>query len=409
MAHYIDNFQPQQGGECYTLLVTKIRLLVITLTILIVGSLGYLATLYARGFRFDTKTFKFTPNGILVIKSDPSGAQIFINGELKTASDASISVSPGTYDVTLKKEGFISWNKRLTIEKEVVTEADVSLFRTVASLSPITFSGCVNPKVSFDYARIACFIPQNDIGLWVIETFNLPLGFVREPRRVTDGDLTDTIWDFSPNDRQILLTTKQGMFLLDTGTFTPQAQRVNVASRKNTILAEWEEEKQIKLTAQLRNLSPEVADILNRKASSVAFSFDETKVLYTASGSATLRDNLIPSLPGSSTQKQERDIKEGNTYIYDIKEDRNFLVYEGEINPATTALRWFPTSQNLILAEDGKITIMDYDGTNRQVIYSGSYIAPNAYPSSSPGKLLILTNLGATDASFPNLYSLSLK
>jgi len=50
LAHYIDNFQPQQGGECYTLLVTKIRLLVITLTILIVGSLGYLATLYAREF-----------------------------------------------------------------------------------------------------------------------------------------------------------------------------------------------------------------------------------------------------------------------------------------------------------------------------------------------------------------------
>ncbi len=389
--------------------MAKIRLLVVTLTILIVGTLGYLLTLYARGYRFDTKTFKFTPNGILVIKSEPSGAQIFINGELKTASDASISLSPGTYDVTLKKEGFINWNKRLTIEKEVVTQADVSLFRIIPSLSPLTFSGCVNPKISFNYARIACYIPQNDTGLWLIETLNLPLGFVREPRRVTDGDLTAATWDFSPNDRELLLTTKLGIFLLDTGTFTPQGQRVNISSRKNAVLAEWKKEDQTKFTARLRNLSPEVADILSRRTSSVVFSFDETKVFYTASSSAILKDNLIPSLPGSSTQKQDRHIEVGKTYVYDIKEDRNFLIYEGEIDSNTTALRWFPTSMNLILAQEGKITIMDYDGTNRQIVYSGSYIAPNAYPSSSAGKLLILTNLGATDASFPNLYSLSLK
>jgi hypothetical protein len=51
---------------------------------------------------------------------------------------------------------------------------------------------------------------------------------------------------------------------------------------------------------------------------------------------------------------------------------------------------------------------MDYDGTNRQEVYSGSYIAPHAFPTVNKERLLILTNLGA-DSVLPNLYSLSLK
>jgi hypothetical protein len=51
---------------------------------------------------------------------------------------------------------------------------------------------------------------------------------------------------------------------------------------------------------------------------------------------------------------------------------------------------------------------MDYDGTNRQVVYSGSYIMPSAFPYSNTSKLLILTNLGSNN-SIPNLYTLTVK
>jgi len=67
-----------------------------------------------------------------------------------------------------------------------------------------------------------------------------------------------------------------------------------------------------------------------------------------------------------------------------------------------------PTSRHLIESLDGKIVIMDYDGTNRQTVFSGNYIAPHAYPYINASKLLILTNLGS-DSQTPNLYSLSIK
>jgi hypothetical protein len=137
-------------------------------------------------------------------------------------------------------------------------------------------------------------------------------------------------------------------------------------------------------------------------------------ILYTASDSATLSDGLIRTLPGSSTQHQERDIQVGHTYVYDIKEDRNFLITDQAVtidnndSPQDGAVRWMSTSRNLLLAQPGQIIIMDYDGTNRQVVYSGSYSAPSVFPFSNTTKLLILTNLGAP-AGAANLYTLTVK
>ena len=396
----------------YNWAMTRLRVLLGLLTLFVVGILSLLVSLYARGYRFDSQTLRFKPSGLLVVKSDPSGAQVFVNRELSTATDTTISLAPGTYDVSIRKEGFHIWNKRLVIEKEVVTEAFASLFRVAPSLSSVTFSGAVSPVLSADGTRIAYATPPSREdpekgGLWIIETVNLPLGFARDPRRVADGDLTAADWQFSPDGREILVSVGQSVFLLDSSTFTPQARRVNVAARKEIILAEWEEERGTRLSSQIKILPDELVDILERKANSIVFSPDETKILYTASGSATIRENLIKSLPGSSSQKEERDIKEGRTYVYDIKEDRNFLIDEGVVPEVTRRLSWFPTSKHLVLSEAGKITIIDYDGTNKQLVYSGSYVSPHAYPFGSTSRLLILTNLGADTT--PNLYSLTLK
>lgn len=350
------------------------------------------------------------PRGLLVVKSEPTGAQIFVNGELKSATDATLSLSPDTYDVSVRKEGYLAWNKRLVIEKEIVTTATISLFRTAPALTPITFAGSVNPAPSDDLSKIAYAVPlsknasQNGkAGLWVIETAELPLGFSRDPREVTDGDFSDAKWFFSPDARQLLVTTKTGVYLVDATTFTAQNTRVNVAFRKDAILKDWETQRKNKLSAQIRNLPDKLVDVLNRKTSSIIFSPDETKILYTASASATLDANLVRELPGSSTQKQERSIEIGKTYVYDIKEDRNFQVGEtGQV------LHWFPTSNNLVLAEEAKVTIMDYDGTNQQPVYTGSYVFPRAFPYANTNKLLILTNLGS-NGSPANLYSISLK
>lgn len=400
--------------------MTKIRVIFFLITLIVVGGVGLFASYYARGYRLNLQTFKFQPNGILVLRSEPDGASVYVNGDLKTATNANISLPPGTYDIEVRKDGYFSWYKRLTIEKEIVTQAAISLFKNVPSLSPVTSTGAVNPVISEDGSKIVfSILPSTDTGtdktgLWSLDTFSLPLGFGAGPKRITDGDMTGASYVFSPDGRQILLTISNGIFLLDTGTFIAQNQRVNIASKKDVTITGWTGEKENKNQNLIRNLSPEVADILSRKSSSFVFSPDGNLILYSASSSGTLPEGLTRPLPGASTQRQERAIQSGHTYVYDIKEDRNFLITDQPVtinnidNPQMAAVRWMSSSRHFLLAQSGQIMIMDYDGTNRQIVYSGSYFAPDAFPFSNTSKLLILTNLGAPSGS-ANLYTLTVK
>lgn len=385
----------------------KTRVVIFLTTILVVGIAGTIALLYAKGYRFNTETREFGPNGLLVANSEPTGAQIFVNGELKSATNATVPLPPGTYDVSLKKEGFLPWNKRISINQEEVTQVDVSLFSSAPSLSAITFSGASNPVLSHDFTKIAYSVPLDPDnpekeGIWVLDTGNLPLGFNREPRRITDGDMTKATYSWSPDSRELLVTTPTAVYLLSDAEFMPQSRRENIASQKAKILADWEIENAQKLNAQLAKLPDQFQDIFKTKATDIIFSPNENKILYTGTTNANLPTDVVKQLPGSSTQKQTRDIKKDIKYIYDIKEDRNF-----EISDADQPIYWFPTSHHIVVPEENKISIMDYDGTNKQTVFGGGYEFPHAYAATSNGRLIILTGFGASDNQ--NLYSLGVK
>lgn len=385
--------------------MTRIRVFLFLITIIFVSLTGFFVIQYARGYRFDFANLTFIPTGLLVATSTPDGAQIFINGDLRSATNTTISLPPGTLDIEIRKEGFLPWRKRLTIVQEIVTKTDAVLFPAVPSLSPLTFTGAASPVVSPESTKIAYAAAGDKTGLWVIDLADLPLGFSREPRQVTDGDMRNASWTWSPDSRQILLTTPRGTFLVESGTFTPQANLVNIAGTRLTELKkQWTEITKRRFDGQIAKLPGELADIITRRTTNIQFSPDETKVLYTATAEARIPDNLIPPVPGASTQRQERAIKTGQTYVYDIKEDRNFAVGE-----EGAEIRWFPTSRHLILAKAGIVVVLDYDGTNRQQVWSGPYTAPYAYAFVNATKLVILTNLGASNGNLSNLYALSLR
>lgn len=404
--------------------MAKLRLLLLFLTIFVVGTLGTLTFLFAKGYRFDSDKGTVGPSGLLVIKSNPDGAQVFINGELKGATNTTMSLAPGIYDVKVSKESYTKWSKRLEIQKEIVTEATAHLFKTTLSLTSITGDGVKNPSISPDLSKIAYIITDSTTnteksGLWILENINLPLGFSRDPKRVTDGDLTNATWIWSPTSREILLETLGGSYLLDTSKFTQQRQLVNITSTKNEILNKWQTEASEKTQSQLKVLPETLTELISESSSSIVFSPDEDMVLYKANKDYDIPNELIKPFPGASTQKQERHIKSGQTYVYDIREDRNFLVdsdnetqivgtWSNKPVVSERSLVWYPSSRQLILSEKDNITIMDYDGTNHQVVYSGSYVAPHTFPTYSLDKILILTNLGATEV-LPNLYSLTIK
>ncbi len=120
--------------------------------------------MYAKGIRFNFEESKVTPTGLLVVKSVPDGAEIYINGEFKNATNTNITLVPETYDIRIEKEGFFTWNKRLTIEKEAVTEVTAHLFKSAPSLSATTLAGAINPVPSRDFTKIAYIVPPTSNG-----------------------------------------------------------------------------------------------------------------------------------------------------------------------------------------------------------------------------------------------------
>ena len=69
-----------------------------------------------------------TPTGWITIDSDPSQAKVFINGkEITTTPTTLTDVQPGTYDLTLTKEGYEDWNDKIAVSAGAITSVNATL------------------------------------------------------------------------------------------------------------------------------------------------------------------------------------------------------------------------------------------------------------------------------------------
>ena len=152
--------------------------------------------------------------------------------------------------------------------------------------------------------------------------------------------------------------------------------------------------------------------VVNNDFDILQWSADETKILYQASESATIPLIIDPALIGTDSTPQIRDIKKGEIYVYDIKEDRNYLILSSLPTPKTEngelPIMWYPDSKHLVYVHDGKIDMMEYDAQNQTTVYAGPFIDSYVFPWPDATKLVILTNLGNSNIT-PNLYTIGLK
>jgi len=203
-------------------------------------------------------------------------------------------------------------------------------------------------------------------------------------------------------------------FLLDAEKTNPSSALTDITPTINLLFQSWEKNQQARFQAQISKLPEKLLSTFTDNTANIQFAPDETKILYTATASATIPQGLIPLPPVVSTQKEERDIKPDRVYVYDLKEDKNFLI--GEIsNPQqasgfklqASGYSWFPTSKHIFIVQKDKIIIKEYDGTNETVVWSGPFVNSFAFPFPAGNRILILTSLGKNIP--PNLYAVSLR
>jgi hypothetical protein len=393
---------------------------------------------YGRGYRFDFQNSNVRPTGLISITSQPGGAQVFIDGKLRAATDTSLNIDPGWYTITIVKEGYQAWEKRVRVQGEVVTRADALLLPSNPSLTAITSNGVASPLLSPDGTKLAFIVPPSlpatagaaltdRAGIWVINLTDQPLGLNRDARQIATNDelpvsAASMVW--SADSKQLLVRVRSLLYLLETdGINDPPIAASNVTR----LLAQWQDLMATKDEDRLRTLAPEFVQIATESMRIIAFSPDETKILYEATAAATIPDAIIPPLIGANPTEELRTLTKSDVYVYDIKEDRNYSLGSGKILgivaqkvPDTAfdvyaqatgpkSLQWLATSRHLIYTGGEKIEIMEYDGGNRKTVYEGPFWDTFVVPWTNASKLVFLTNLNPGASAQNNLYAINLR
>jgi hypothetical protein len=430
------------------------RLLIAIFGLIFITATTILVIKMAKGYRPSLQTKALKGTGLLAANSVPKGSSVFINTKLTTATDDTLNLPPGDYEVTISKDGYISWSKKLKLEEELVTQTDARLFPSVPDLKPLTFSGAINPLASPDSQKLV-FGVQNATneaknGLYVLDLVDRQFSFGNEAaRQITRSqpkyDFTQAELTWTPDSTQILATLNAGKdneinVLLSPTGFNDTADFLDVTARLPLIYDEWNDYLDKQSHERLKELPELMQTVATASAEMFAFSPDNEMMLYLAKEKVTIPEQLIESLPSTSTQKESREIEPGNVYIYDLKEDKNFWIAGAPLpepsaqpagkktaatketlltakqmainrfnHPTLKTIMWFPDSRHMVVVEDGKIMISDYDGTNRQTIYAGPFSEKFAYPWPNANRLMILASLNGGSNLPPNLYSINLK
>lgn len=387
-------------------IATILFLLAATTTIVLYGK-GY-------NFSFTSGKIEISGTGLLAAVSTPDGAGIYINGHLTSATNNTISLAPGEYDVKISKSGYSSWQKKIKIEKEIVTSAYALLIPTAPKLDNITTVGVSNPVLDPTRTKIAYTVSSSDDprknGAYILDMGLRPILTLQSSSSQIADDTIDNFskaqLSWSPDARELAATISAGQavttYLLKT-SFNENPQ--DVTATLASVNLSWQEQQNSQDKSQLLGLKNNLQNLIKENFTILSWSEDETKILYTASRSANLPLIISPPLIGTNSTPETREINKGTVYVYDIREDRNYEIGNSQ---RPKSLSWFADSKHLIYVADGKIQIIDYDGQNKTTIYAGPFIDNYVFSWPDGSKILILTDLGNSNTS-PNLYTIGLK
>ncbi|TSC65609.1 MAG: Uncharacterized protein CEO21_369 [Microgenomates group bacterium Gr01-1014_80] len=371
------------------------RFIFTILTLLVIGVAAAVAIFLAKGYTFNPKEGRVVGTGIITVTSVPDAASVYIDGHLTTATDATISsLVPKEYTVKVIKEGFIPWEKTVKVNEGLVTDLKVTLFPAIPTIYPLTFNSVKNPVLSPDGGKLVFIVPSGKKpGVWVW-TFidNRPIAFARggQPHQIAaNGSINynEAALRWSPDSKQVLASIGDNNYLLQDEQLNTEPRDIT-PTLTNTNKT-WEDELKQRDWAKLLTIQ----DVAKRQEASsaaiVRWSPDETKLLFR-------KDQL------SAKEKDPKAIL-GGFKVFDLETESKYDI------PDARTQTWLPDSRHIVLVEDGKISIVEFDGTNQAVIYAGNFEDNFAFAWPDSSRLVVISSFPTPTASEPNLYGINLK
>jgi len=384
---------------------TFLRIIFFLLFIVVLG----LVIAYARGYRLDFQNQSLSSTGIIAINSYPKTARIYINDRLKGVTDANFTLSPGNYQLEIKKEGYTNWKKTVRLKGELVVNINALLYPINPSLSPLTNLGIVKAIPLSNSNKVIVFA---ETGIYLFEAVKKPLSFFPPLKTIAKKELFPEDTDFfkaqvniSPDLKQIIVDN----YLLSLEEENQSILDLSLSeTSKETLINAWEKQKKANFMKILETFPMEFSKIASDSFNIVSFSPNETKVLYKAVKNENLPQIITPPLIATNQTEEIRELKKDHFYVYDKKEDKNYEITSNRSPKTNQQLQWYFDSRHLVIEENKKISIVDYDNENKQTVYSGPFEA-NFFITSSDGKIIILANLNPEANKLPDLYLVGIR
>lgn len=378
------------------------RFVVTLITLIAIVVVASIAIFFAKGYTFSPQEKRIVGTGIMNVTSEPDAASVYIDGHLTTATNSTISsLSPKKYSVKIIKEGFIPWEKEIDVKEGLVTEVKVTLFPAIPTIYPLTFSGVTSPTLSPDGAKLAYIVPADETvagsptskkaGVWVwTQIRNQPISFARsaEPHQIAANSVADfskANLRWSADSKQVLATVEHNNYLLEADRLNSDPR--DVTPLLDATLKAWEEDSRSKDVSRIETILDTRLKQIASDSGVLRWSPDETKFMA--------REEALTEKDSGKTIS---DLK-----VHDLESKKEYAL------PPARAHVWLPDSRHIILVEEKSISIVDFDGTNKAIIYAGSFEDDFVFPWLDSSRLVIISSFPTPTASKPNLYGINLK
>ncbi|MHC1716665.1 MAG: PEGA domain-containing protein [Candidatus Dojkabacteria bacterium] len=178
---------------------------------------------FSKGYRINISEREITKTGVLAVKTDPLLASTFINDENTGRTPNSKALSVGEYNVSVRKENYLDWNKRVQVVEEKSTVLTPWMVLKENTKNEIWKSSNKLEKYWIDQKNETLIYlikdSESQYTLWRYK-INTPLwDFNTNPIEILTLQSKDIELTVSPKGNQVLLkilTEKTPLYILDT-------------------------------------------------------------------------------------------------------------------------------------------------------------------------------------------------
>jgi len=171
-----------------------ISLLISIFSVLFVVGGALVIYYFSRGYRISISERSFRKTGVLTVQTEPSPAELYINGDDVGRTPRSRTLDIGINSISIKKNGYRDWNKQV----EIVEEKSTLLFpflilEEIAPLSVWERNGEVEKTWMSDNESYFIFLIKSETGERNLWTYRI----------------NSPVWNLNPNPVQLLTLTEE--------------------------------------------------------------------------------------------------------------------------------------------------------------------------------------------------------